>query len=73
MVKVALFVRLEAKPGKEKDVESFLMEGLSVVMREPATAAWFGIRLGHPPLESLTPSRTRLAGKRISQAGSQQR
>jgi quinol monooxygenase YgiN len=46
MVKVALFVPLEAKPGKEKDVESFLMEGLSVVMEEPATAAWFGIRLG---------------------------
>ena len=46
MVKVALFVRLEAKPGKEKDVESFLMEGLSVVMEEPTTAAWFGIRLG---------------------------
>src|SRR5947208_3101838 len=46
MVKVALFVRLEAKPGKEKDVESFLMEGLPLVMEEPATAAWFGIRLG---------------------------
>jgi hypothetical protein len=28
MVKVALFVRLEAKPGKEKEVESFLMGGL---------------------------------------------
>ena len=46
MVKVALFVRLEAKPGKEKDVESFLMEGLPLVMEEPATVAWFGIRLG---------------------------
>lgn len=46
MVKVALFVRLEAKPGKEKDVERFLMEGLPVVMEEPATAVWFGIRLG---------------------------
>jgi len=46
MVKVALFVRLEAKPGKEKDVESFLMEALPVVVEEPATAAWFGIRLG---------------------------
>ena len=46
MVKVALFVRLEAKPGKEKDVERFLMEGLPLVMEEPATAAWFGIRLG---------------------------
>ena len=29
MVKVALFVRLEAKPGKEKDVESFLKGGSS--------------------------------------------
>ena len=46
MVKVALFVRLEAKPGKEKDVENFLKEGLPLVMEEPATAAWFGIRLG---------------------------
>jgi quinol monooxygenase YgiN len=46
MVKVALFVRLEAKPGKEKEVESFLMGGLPLVMEEPATIAWFGIRLG---------------------------
>lgn len=46
MVKVALFVRLEAKPGKEKDVENFLLEGLSLVEEEPATTAWFGIRLG---------------------------
>ena len=46
MVKVALFVRLEAKPGKEKEVESFLMGGLPIVNEEPATTAWFGIRLG---------------------------
>src|ERR687895_2241373 len=46
MVKVALFVRLEAKPGKEADVENFLREGLSVVQQEPATIAWFAIRLG---------------------------
>jgi quinol monooxygenase YgiN len=46
MVKVALFVRLEAKPGKEKDVESFLLSGLPLVQDEPATTAWFGIRLG---------------------------
>ncbi|MEK7954465.1 antibiotic biosynthesis monooxygenase, partial [Luteolibacter sp. Y139] len=46
MVKVALFVRLEAKPGKEEDVETFLKGGLSLVMDEPATTAWFGIRLG---------------------------
>ena len=46
MVKVALFVRLEAKPGREGDVESFLRSGLPMVQEEPATIAWFGIRLG---------------------------
>ena len=46
MVKVALLVRLEAKLGKEADVESFLRDGLSVVQEEPATTVWFAIRLG---------------------------
>ena len=46
MVRVALFVRLEAKPGKETDVENFLHGGLSIVEEEPATIAWFAIRLG---------------------------
>ncbi|MGD1074879.1 MAG: antibiotic biosynthesis monooxygenase [Thermodesulfovibrionales bacterium] len=46
MIKVALLVRLEAKPGKEAEVESFLRGGLSVVQEEPATTAWFAIRLG---------------------------
>jgi quinol monooxygenase YgiN len=46
MVKVALWVRLEAKPGKEADVEGFLRGGLPLVQAEPATTAWFGIRLG---------------------------
>ncbi len=46
MVKVGLLVRLEAKPGKEGEVESFLQGGLAVVQQEPATVAWFAIRLG---------------------------
>jgi quinol monooxygenase YgiN len=46
MVSVALYVRLEAKPGKEKDVEAFLKGGLVVVQAEPATTAWFALRLG---------------------------
>ena len=46
MVTVALFVRMEAKPGKEADVETFLRGGLPLVMEEPATTVWFGIRLG---------------------------
>lgn len=46
MVKTALFVRLEAKPGKEDEVEAFLRSGLQLVQEEPGTIAWFGIRLG---------------------------
>src|SRR4051812_41268755 len=46
MVTVGLFVRLEAKPGREKDVEAFLRGGLPLVEAEPATTVWFGIRLG---------------------------
>jgi quinol monooxygenase YgiN len=46
MVTVALFVRLEAKPGKEAEVENFLRGGLPLVQAEPATTAWFGLRLG---------------------------
>lgn len=46
MVKVALWVRLEAKPGKEADVESFLLNGLSIVQDEPATITWYAIKLG---------------------------
>lgn len=46
MVTVALLVRLEAKPGKEADVESFLRSGLAIAQEEPATIAWFAIRLG---------------------------
>jgi quinol monooxygenase YgiN len=46
MVTVALFVRLEAKPGKEAAVEAFLKSALPLVEAEPATAVWFGIRLG---------------------------
>jgi quinol monooxygenase YgiN len=45
MVKVALWVRLEAKPGKEADVELFLRGGLPLVQAEPGTTAWFGVRL----------------------------
>ena len=46
MVSVALFVRLEAKAGKEQEVEDFLRGGLPIVQEEPATTAWFGLRLG---------------------------
>ena len=46
MVTVGLLVRLEAKPGKEAEVESFLNSGLALVEQEPETVAWFAIRMG---------------------------
>lgn len=46
MIKTALFVRLEAKPGKEAEVAQFLTDGLTLVNQEPATSVWFGLRLG---------------------------
>jgi quinol monooxygenase YgiN len=45
-VHVALWVRLDAKPGKEKEVADFLRGGLAIVQGEPATIAWFAIQLG---------------------------
>lgn len=46
MLTLALFVRLEAKPGKEKDVASFLDQGLQLANRETTTPVWFALRLG---------------------------
>lgn len=46
MVSVALLVRLESRPGKDAEVEAFLREGLLIVREEPATTAWFAIRMG---------------------------
>jgi len=45
-VNVGLFVLLEAKPGKEDAVAEFLRQGKALVEAEPATIAWFGVRLG---------------------------
>lgn len=46
MVSKALWVALEAKPGKEAEVEKLLQGGLAIVMQEPATTAWFALKLG---------------------------
>jgi quinol monooxygenase YgiN len=46
MVNVGFFVRLEAKAGSEAAVETFLRGAVSMAQAEPATAAWFALRLG---------------------------
>jgi quinol monooxygenase YgiN len=45
-VSQGLLVRLEAKHGKELEVEEFLRSALPLVRQEPATTAWFAIRFG---------------------------
>lgn len=45
-VRVGLFVRLEAKPGREQAVADFLQGALPLVEQEPATTTWYAIRLG---------------------------
>jgi quinol monooxygenase YgiN len=46
MSKVALYVPLEAKPGKEKEVADFLKSALPLVDAEPGTVTWFAIQEG---------------------------
>jgi quinol monooxygenase YgiN len=41
-----LLVRLEAKAGREMDVENLLREALDLVDEEPGTLVWYGARLG---------------------------
>ena len=45
MPKLALFVRLEAKPGKEAEVVKFLETGLALVRQESTTPIWFALRI----------------------------
>jgi quinol monooxygenase YgiN len=46
MEKLGLFATLEAKPGKEEEVDQFLRGALPLVNAEPGTVSWFAIR--HP-------------------------
>lgn len=45
MTRYALSVELKAKPGKEEDVAAFLTSAQGLVNAEPATVAWFAVRL----------------------------
>jgi len=47
MISLGLFVRLEAKPGKENDVAAFLAQGVQLAKQEATTKLWFSLRLNH--------------------------
>jgi quinol monooxygenase YgiN len=46
MVRVGLLVTLQAKPGKEAEVASFLESALPLANQESTTPVWFAIRIG---------------------------
>jgi quinol monooxygenase YgiN len=46
LTKFALYVPLEAKPGREKDVAEFLRSALPLVNAESGTISWFAIQEG---------------------------
>jgi quinol monooxygenase YgiN len=46
MDQVGLLVILDAKPGKEKDVEELLKSARPLVMRETGTNTWFALKIG---------------------------
>ncbi|MDB5023715.1 MAG: antibiotic biosynthesis monooxygenase [Mucilaginibacter sp.] len=41
MVELALLARLEAKPGKEREVADFLKSALPLAEGEPDTVSWY--------------------------------
>jgi quinol monooxygenase YgiN len=45
VVTVALWVRLEARPGREADLEAFLRAGAALAEAEPETLVWFALRV----------------------------
>jgi len=44
MVTTGLIVQLVARPGKEDELETFLVDALPLVESEPQTVAWFAVR-----------------------------
>ena len=46
MNKVGILVTLQARPGKELDVEQFLSLATPLVAAEVGTTAWFAIKIG---------------------------
>ena len=46
MGKLAIWAQLEAKPGKEKELEDFLKSAQPLAEGEPGTVTWYAIKMG---------------------------
>ena len=45
MEKFALLARVEARPGKEAEVEAFLKSALPLAEAEPGTVRWYALKI----------------------------
>ena len=46
MDRFALLALLDAKPGKEKEVEEFLKSAQQLAVKETGTTTWYAVKLG---------------------------
>jgi quinol monooxygenase YgiN len=46
MARVSIWAQLEAKPGKENEVEAFLKSAQPLAEKEPGTLSWYAIKMG---------------------------
>lgn len=46
MDKFAILALLEARPGKEQEVEAFLKSAQPLAVQEAATTTWYAVKLG---------------------------
>jgi quinol monooxygenase YgiN len=46
MSKLAIWVEVEAKPGKEQTVAEFLKSAQPMAEKEPGTVTWYAVKLG---------------------------
>ena len=53
MDSLALLVVMEARSGKEKDVEEFLKSALPLVMQEAGTTTWYALKMGGAKYRNL--------------------
>ncbi|HKD02352.1 MAG TPA: hypothetical protein VKB77_07995 [Terriglobales bacterium] len=45
MSRVSIWAQLQAKPGKEKELEEFLKSAQPLAQRERATLSWYAIKM----------------------------
>jgi quinol monooxygenase YgiN len=48
MTKLAIWLEVEAKPGKEQEVAEFLKSAQTLAEGEQGTVSWYAVKLGGP-------------------------